>query len=187
MENVGIFCGHLLYYSPFGYVVARKIWQPWSNWRKIEVGRAGFLRARVGLHTLDLGFCGLENSLNKSGNIRLNLGLGYTKWLKSWASALPTYNGDSLLLWGVENIMIIYLNGSDFVPPISNCLFLLPNVDATLFRPLIFLGSVSTLYILLYRPLFFSNVLDLILFGLNKGYCSCSPCHHFYMWLTHNA
>jgi hypothetical protein len=119
MENVGIFCGHLLYYSPFGYVVARKIWQPWNNWRKIEVGRAGFLRAQVGLHTSDLGFCGLANSLNKSGKVGLNLGLGYTKWLKSWASALPTYNGDSLLLWGVENIMIIYLNGSNFVLPIS--------------------------------------------------------------------
>jgi hypothetical protein len=22
--------------------------------------------------------------------------------------------------------------------------------------------------------------LDLILFGSNKGYCSCSPCHHFH-------
>jgi hypothetical protein len=22
--------------------------------------------------------------------------------------------------------------------------------------------------------------LDLVLFGSNKGYCSCSPCHHFH-------
>jgi hypothetical protein len=26
----GIFCGHLVYYSPFGYVVPRKMWQPWT-------------------------------------------------------------------------------------------------------------------------------------------------------------
>jgi hypothetical protein len=25
----GIFCGHLVYLSPFWYVVLRKIWQPW--------------------------------------------------------------------------------------------------------------------------------------------------------------
>jgi hypothetical protein len=49
-----------------------------------------------------------------------------------------------------------------------------------LLRPLIFLGSASILYIPLYRQLFFSNILDSILFGFNKGYCSCSPCHHFH-------
>jgi hypothetical protein len=80
----------------------------------------------------------------------------------------------------VENIMIIYLNGSNFLLPISHCLFLLPNVDATLLRPLIFLGSASIVYIPLYCPLFFSIVLDLILLGSNKGYCTCSPCHHFH-------
>jgi hypothetical protein len=66
-------------------------------------------------------------------------------------------------------------------PPMSHCLFLPPNIDATLLRPLIFLGSASILYIPLYRPLIFSNILDLILFGSNKGYPSCSPCHHFHI------
>jgi hypothetical protein len=66
--------------------------------------------------------------------------------------------------------------------PISHCLFLPPNIDAMLLRQLIFLGSASILHILLYRPLFFGNVLDLILFGSNKDYCSCSPCHHFHMY-----
>jgi hypothetical protein len=47
-------------------------------------------------------------------------------------------------------------------------------------RPLNFYWSASTLYKQLCRPLFFSNVLDLILFGTNKGDCSCSPCHHFH-------
>jgi hypothetical protein len=47
---------------------------------------------------------------------------------------------------------------------------------------IIFLGSASILYKLLYRPWFFSNILDSILFGTNKGYSSCSPCYHF-----HNA
>jgi hypothetical protein len=54
------------------------------------------------------------------------------------------------------------------------------NIDATLLCPLIFLGSASILYILLYRRLFFCNVLDLILYESNKGYCSCPPCHHFH-------
>jgi hypothetical protein len=26
----GIFCGHLVHFSPFWYVVERKIWQPWN-------------------------------------------------------------------------------------------------------------------------------------------------------------
>jgi hypothetical protein len=25
----GIFCGHLVFFSPFWYIVPRKIWQPW--------------------------------------------------------------------------------------------------------------------------------------------------------------
>jgi hypothetical protein len=25
-----IFCGHLVYFPPFWYVVPRKIWQPWA-------------------------------------------------------------------------------------------------------------------------------------------------------------
>jgi hypothetical protein len=28
---IGIFCGHLLKFCPFWYVVPRKIWQPWPN------------------------------------------------------------------------------------------------------------------------------------------------------------
>jgi hypothetical protein len=27
-----IFCGHLVYFSPFWYFVSRKIWQPWGRW-----------------------------------------------------------------------------------------------------------------------------------------------------------
>jgi hypothetical protein len=27
----GTFRGHLIYFSPFWYVVPRKIWQPWSG------------------------------------------------------------------------------------------------------------------------------------------------------------
>jgi hypothetical protein len=65
-------------------------------------------------------------------------------------------------------------------PPIFHCSFLPPNIDATLLCPPNFHGSASILYKPLYRPLFFSNVLDLILIGTNKGYHSCSPCHHFH-------
>jgi hypothetical protein len=27
----GIFCGRLVYFSPFWYLVPRKIWQPWNR------------------------------------------------------------------------------------------------------------------------------------------------------------
>jgi hypothetical protein len=107
------------------------------------------------------------------------------KWSSKWTvfRQIPPFHF-SLTNWTmlgkvVENIMIIYLNGSNIFPPISHCLFWLPNIDAMLFRPLIFLVSMSILYIPLCRPLFLSNVLVLILFGSNKGYSSCSPCHHF--------
>jgi hypothetical protein len=41
--------------------------------------------------------------------------------------------------------------------------------------PTYFHGSASVLYKPLYRPLFFSIVLDSIMFGSNKGYRSCAP------------
>jgi hypothetical protein len=28
---VGIFCGNLVYFPPFWYIVPRKIWQPWAD------------------------------------------------------------------------------------------------------------------------------------------------------------
>jgi hypothetical protein len=80
----------------------------------------------------------------------------------------------------VENIMIIYLKGSDFFHQFPIVYYARQNFDVTLLCSLIFLGSVSILYILLYCPLLFSNVLDLIMSGSNKGYRSCSPCHHFH-------
>jgi hypothetical protein len=75
----------------------------------------------------------------------------------------------------VENIIIIYLDGSEFSRQFSTVHFYRQNTDAKLLRPLNFHGSASVLYKPMYRPLFFSIVLDLILFGSNKGYCSCSP------------
>jgi hypothetical protein len=29
--SLGIFCGHLVYFSPFWYLLPRKIWQPWTE------------------------------------------------------------------------------------------------------------------------------------------------------------
>jgi hypothetical protein len=80
----------------------------------------------------------------------------------------------------VENIITIYPDGSEFSRQFSIVHFYRQNTDVKLLRPLNFHGSASFLYKQLYRPLFFSNVLDLILFGSNKGYRSCSPCHHFH-------
>jgi hypothetical protein len=81
----------------------------------------------------------------------------------------------------VENIIIIYPDGSEF----SIVHFYRQNINAKLLCPLNIHGSASVLYKPLYLPLFFSNVLDLILFGTNKGYCSCSPCHHFHKSICH--
>jgi hypothetical protein len=80
----------------------------------------------------------------------------------------------------VENIIIIYPDGSKFSRQFSIVHFYCQNIDAKLLCPFNFHGFASVLYKPLYRPLFFSNVLDLILFGSNKGYRSCSPCHHFH-------
>jgi hypothetical protein len=81
----------------------------------------------------------------------------------------------------VENIIIIYPDRSKFSQQFYIVHFCCQNTDAKLLHPFNFHGSASVLYKLLYRPLFFGNVLDLILFGSNKGYCSCSSCHHFHM------
>jgi hypothetical protein len=34
LRQFGKFCGHLIYYSPFWYVLPGKIWQPWSQMAK---------------------------------------------------------------------------------------------------------------------------------------------------------
>jgi hypothetical protein len=76
----------------------------------------------------------------------------------------------------VDNIIVIYLDGSKFFKPISYC----PILPAKLLTlHIYFHGSASILYKLLYRPLFFSIVLDSKLFGSNKGYHLCSPLPSF--------
>jgi hypothetical protein len=79
---------------------------------------------------------------------------------------------------GVENIIVIYLVRSDPIlfPPIFHCLILPAKL---LTPPTYFHGSAFAQYILLYRPLFFSIVLDSKPFGSNKGYHSCSPLPSF--------
>jgi hypothetical protein len=37
---IGIVCGHLLYFSQFGKFGPRKIWQPWSVLKNIELRRS---------------------------------------------------------------------------------------------------------------------------------------------------
>jgi hypothetical protein len=118
----------------------------------------------------------IHTSLLRRKKVAKNLG-----YLKKTAQRKQWHNGRKILRIHVDNIMIISLKGSNFLPPISHCQFLPPNFDNTLLHPFIFLGSLSILYILLYRPLFFSNILGLIPFGLNKGYRSRSPCHHFHI------
>jgi hypothetical protein len=95
---------------------------------------------------------------------------------------LPKLNnrpiGENLHNAYVENIIVIYLVGSDpsLFPRIFHCLILF----AKLLTPTTYFhGSASVLYILLYRPLFFSIVLDSKPFGSNKGYHLCSPLPSF--------
>jgi hypothetical protein len=76
--------------------------------------------------------------------------------------------------WLVENIIVIYLDGSEFFLPNFHCLFWPPNYWRHATPPTYFHGSASVLYKLQYCPLFFSIVLDSILFGSNKGYRLCS-------------
>jgi hypothetical protein len=77
-------------------------------------------------------------------------------------------------------VIVIYPNRSDFSRQCLIVYFYPKTIDATLLHPLYFLGSASILYKPLYRPLLSSNILDSIMFGTNKGYHSCSPCHHFH-------
>jgi hypothetical protein len=85
---------------------------------------------------------------------------------------------DGWSAWRVENIIVIYLDGSKFFPPISHCLFLpakllMPRYSAHLFRWIRFCPiSTNVLPIIQY---FFNS----ILFGSNKGYQVCSPLPSF--------
>jgi hypothetical protein len=73
----------------------------------------------------------------------------------------------------------IYLDRSKFSHQFSIICFVRQIIDAILLRRLYFHGSASILYKLPYCPLFFSIVLDSILFGSNKGYHLCSPLPSF--------
>jgi hypothetical protein len=53
--------------------------------------------------------------------------------------------------------------------PANFPLFILPKYWCQATPPIYLHGSASVLYKSLYQPLFFSNILDLILFGSNKG------------------
>jgi hypothetical protein len=85
----------------------------------------------------------------------------------------------------VENIMIIYLNGSNFLPPISQCLLLPARCWCHATPPTNFPWIHVHMIYTAVLPIISSNILDLILFGSNKGYSSCSPCHHFHNSYTY--
>jgi hypothetical protein len=57
----GIFCGHLAYFSPFWYVVPRKLWQPCDSYKEV-FSRHSWINAMtdfmkcVGGSSVDIGF-----------------------------------------------------------------------------------------------------------------------------------
>jgi hypothetical protein len=40
LRTFGIFCGYLVYFFPFWYVIPRKIWQPWLEHKLLYANRA---------------------------------------------------------------------------------------------------------------------------------------------------
>jgi hypothetical protein len=79
--------------------------------------------------------------------------------LAATAFANEQKNGAKLFLWKI--LLLFILTDSMFYRQFPLSIFP-PNIDASLLRSLNFLGSASILYKLLYRPLFFSNILDSI-------------------------